>query len=170
MYVNPDKGIGVFHCFSCGSGGDVYTLLSKLEGKPRSFYLKQIKKSVALEDLKEELLSLGTRKEDRRGITRVFKMAAQELARTFRTADVLLESGLKDGMPWEAFADVMAKQTYLEHLFNTAWDELGSVGYRWRRGEVESPTLVVHAILARSRADVEAVSGLKVALQTPDED
>lgn len=170
LSINAEKDGGVWHCFPCGFGGDVYTLLSKLEGKPRSFYVGQTKKSVALEDLKEELLSLGFKKEDRRGIVRAFRMAAWDLARTFRAADVALDGSLKDGMPWEAFAKVAATKVHLEHLFNTAWDELGYAQYRWRRGEVARPIPVVRDLLSQSRADIEAVSGLKMASQTTDED
>lgn len=59
--VNPDKGI--FHCFGCNEGGDIYTFIQKIEGLdfPEALRLLAPKAGVALEQYDPRISSQKNR-------------------------------------------------------------------------------------------------------------
>ena len=151
FFVNPQDN--VFYCFGCGKGGDVYTLLSLFEGKPRSHYTQQVAPGT-LDQFRKQLL------EHAQGVKapahkQLFAAAYQELAALFKNADKRLVA--LHGSPLKEMKGNVSAHTqwlHLQHLFDEYWAETIFVEWQSRNGHIFDPFQSLHEVLQRANQDV----------------
>jgi DNA primase len=84
-----DPGLGLYHCFGCQEGGDVYTFVQRIEGLDFSETVEQLARRVGME-LRYEEMSAGQRRElgERSRL-----VAANQAAVAFFRESLLAEAG-----------------------------------------------------------------------------
>ena len=153
--VNPEKGPGVFYCFGCGIGGDLFTLQSIFTGRPREDFLPKRRKA-NLKSLDATIAEIGVKSISIRELQRAVAVGRDEWSRLFRFADdVLVAWGLAVYPNQPRYRGSL--QEYLDRVSEDAWTWLWRLG-RARRLEEDAPSLILRR-LAAARGQVQAVLG-----------
>jgi hypothetical protein len=159
FYVNPNQGPGVFFCHGCGRGGDVYTLMSILTGKPRKSFLEK-RGTMTLAGLQGRIDALREKPaKGHRANQRAANLGWEALCSLFKSTDALLVSWKQNRYPRQRRYRG-SLQHYLDRVEVAYQNEVGALHYRAGCGQ--DVTAEVMDCVRRAAREASAIVGVPV--------